>query len=102
MTWDAIFATIETKASSGWREARVEDGDAEAPRVEERRELEHRVEVAMERQGEEDDAAAVAAVAVLLSSGHGRRQSGCWGDHRLVIRNLVMVSWSPLRPCAYD
>ena len=62
---------METKASSGWRKARVEDGDAEAPRVEERRELEHRVEVAMERQGEEDDAAAVATVAVLLSSGHG-------------------------------
>jgi len=54
----------------------VEDGDAEAPRVE-RRKLEHRVEVAMERQGEEDDAAAVAAVTVLLWSGYCRRQSGC-------------------------
>ena len=49
---------METKASSGWREARVEDGDAEAPRAEEPRELEHRGGVALGREGEQYGAAA--------------------------------------------
>jgi hypothetical protein len=73
-----------TKVSSGLRvargvrsvEVRVEHGDSEAPSVEERRELEHGVEVAQEWQGEEDNLAAGAAVAMLFLSGHCRRQSG--------------------------
>ena len=61
-----------TKASSGWRagvggvEAGVEDGDGEAPRVEERAEVEHRGDVALERQREEHHS----PPAVLLLSGH--------------------------------
>jgi len=68
----------ELRVARGVRsvEVRVEDGDSEAMSVEDRRELEHGVQVALEWQGEEDDLAAVgAAVAMLFLSGHCRRQS---------------------------
>jgi hypothetical protein len=53
-------------------ERRVEDGDGEPPRVERAGELQHRADVALERQREQNDASAEGRRCWTAPSGHSR------------------------------